>query len=242
ETLGDLVQKRGPLPVAEAVSRVLDVIEGLQEAHRCGLIHRDVKPSNCFLDGDGRVKVGDFGLCKEQLGDGQVTQSGAFLGTLLYAAPEQIRNDRVDARADVYSVAATLYYLLTGWAPFQDGEDDPAATLARTMTDPLRPMRRLRPALPATLDEVVLKGLARARERRWASLEELRLALLPFVPGSHSLGDVGRRTAAYLLDIVLLLPFELGMLAAAHRLLGWTGHGLRLAPLGVDVLVGLIYF
>ena len=73
---------------------ILDVIEGLQEAHRVGVIHRDVKPSNCFLDEDGRVKVGDFGLAKSLIGPDQLTQSGAFLGTLLFASPEQIRNDQ----------------------------------------------------------------------------------------------------------------------------------------------------
>src|SRR5207237_10475732 len=112
QTLADHVAKNGPLSPQEAVSRILDVIEGLQEAHRCGLIHRDVKPSNCFLDAAGSVKVGDFGLSKSLVQDGRLTQTGAFLGRMLFAAPEQIRNEVVDQQADVYSVAATLYFLL----------------------------------------------------------------------------------------------------------------------------------
>src|SRR5262249_58012761 len=95
---------------------------------------------------------------------------------------------------DVYSVSATLYYLLTGKAPFEG--DDAAATLARTVTDPLTPMRAHRPELPRTLDEVVRRGLARPRSQRWQSLDELRRALLPFVPGPPSLGGLGWRFGA----------------------------------------------
>jgi len=90
-TLKELVAEHGPLPPEEAVAKILDVIDGLQEAHRLGVIHRDVKPSNCFLAPDGRVKIGDFGLAKQLLCDAHLTQSGTFLGTPLFASPEQIR-------------------------------------------------------------------------------------------------------------------------------------------------------
>ncbi len=238
-TLADVVHQEGPLSVSAAVTRILDVIEGLQEAHRCGLIHRDVKPSNCFLDADDRVKVGDFGLSKSLLHDGQLTQTGSFLGTLLYAAPEQIRNEPIDLRADVYSVAATLYFLLTGRAPFQT-DDDPAATLARTMTDPLTPPRTLRPDLPTTLDEVVLKGLARPRDKRWASLEELRLALLPFVPGPHATPGLGVRTAACLLDAALLKPLGLTVLSLITQAPAWLAAFTARRLPGAVSLVGML--
>lgn len=221
--LHDLVGERGPLPVREAVSLILDVIEGLQEAHRRGVIHRDVKPSNCFLTEDGRVKVGDFGLAKSLIGPEFLTRSGAFLGTLLFASPEQIRNEPLNAQTDVYSVCATLYFLLTGRAPFQSSDADPAATLARTVSDPLTPMRYHRPDLPRAIDEIAERGLARSRAQRWRSLEELRLALLPFVSVSHSLDEVGWRACAYLFDLLMLIPIEFGL-----------QHGLRLG--GIDGL------
>src|SRR5262249_2379321 len=96
QTLEDLVREKEPLPPAEAVARVLDVIDGLREVHRLGLIHRDVKPSNCFLDAEGGVKVGDFGLSKALAGEVRLTRTGSFLGTPLYASPEQVRAERLD--------------------------------------------------------------------------------------------------------------------------------------------------
>ncbi len=201
-TLKDLVDKQGPLPPEQAVAKILDVIEGLQEAHRLGVIHRDVKPSNCFLTADDRVKIGDFGLSKSLVGDSHLTRTGAFVGTPLFASPEQIRRDAVDQQTDVYSVAATLYFLLTGRAPFEGG--DAAATLARIVGDPPPPMRNYRPEILLGLDRVVLRGLERHRERRWRSLDELREALLPFVPGHLSIGGMGVRFGAYLIDYFFL--------------------------------------
>jgi hypothetical protein len=203
-TLKDLVDKEGPLPPADAVAKALDAIEGLQEAHRLGVIHRDVKPSNCFLEPDGRVKVGDFGLAKSLAAGSHLTRTGAFLGTPLFASPEQIRKDPLDAQTDVYSVAATLYFLLTGRAPFES--NDAAATMARIVSDPAPPVQSLRPEVPAALDRVLLRGLERLRERRWRDLEEFRQALLPFVPGRASPAGLRLRLGAYLID---LAPFVL---------------------------------
>jgi eukaryotic-like serine/threonine-protein kinase len=211
-TLKDLVDERGPLTIHDALLKILDVIDGLREAHRLGVIHRDVKPSNCFLEANGRVKIGDFGLSRSLLADSTLTQTGAFLGTPLFSSPEQIRKDPLDQQTDVYSVAATLYFLLTGQAPFQ-GSGDPAAILARVVCDPPPPARTLRPEIPAGLDRVLVRGLERQRERRWRSLDQLREALLPFVPGHLSMGGMGARLGAYLIDYFLLslLTFPLSL-------------------------------
>src|SRR5581483_9703647 len=165
ETLRDLVECRGPLPPLEAVAKILDVIEGLIEAHRLGILHRDVKPSNCFLMPDGRVKVGDFGLSKSLTGDTSLTQTGAFLGTVLFASPEQVRGEGLGYASDVYSVCATLYFLLTGQAPFQ--HSNPGAVLAKVVSEDPRPIRQLRPDVSRRLERVVLKGLERDKDRRW---------------------------------------------------------------------------
>jgi hypothetical protein len=240
--LDDLVRQQGPLPVAEAVAKILDVIEGLQEAHRLGVIHRDVKPSNCFLDEDERVKVGDFGLAKSLVGPEHLTRSGSFLGTILFASPEQIRNEPVNHQTDVYSVCATLYYLLTGRAPFQD--DDPAAALAKTVSDPTTSMRKWRKDVPRTLDEVVLCGLTRQRGRRWQNLDELRLALLPFVEGPHSIAEMGWRCSAYLFDLVLLIPLELLVRKLLQTIFpAIQGEATALfVSLGISLGCGVLYF
>jgi hypothetical protein len=205
-TLKDLVEKQGPLVPVNAIAKILDVIEGLQEAHRLGVIHRDVKPSNCFLEANGRVKVGDFGLAKSLAEDGHLTKSGSFLGTPLFASPEQIRKEPLDPQTDVYSVAATLYFLLTGQAPFQS--NDMAAVVARIVSDTAPSICSIRPHVPAALDKVVLRGLERNRERRWRDLEEFRRALRPFLPVSLSRAGMGLRLGAFLLDWTLLvLPF-----------------------------------
>ncbi len=203
-TLMDLVRRQGPLSPQEAVTKIMDVIEGLTEAHECGVIHRDVKPSNCFLEPGGRVKVGDFGLAKSLLVDGNLTKTGTFMGTLFFASPEQVRGEPVDQQTDVYSVAATLYYVLTGKSPFQSS--DAAATVAKIVSEPLKPMRSIRPELPAALDKVVQRGLERDRKRRFKDLEEFRAALLPFIPGRLSMGSMGLRFAAYLVDWLLFAP------------------------------------
>jgi hypothetical protein len=262
-TLADLVREKGPLPVDEALRKIFDVIEGLQEAHQLGLVHRDVKPSNCFLDNGGRVKVGDFGLSRSLVGDSHMTRTGTFLGTPLFAAPEQIKRETVDAQSDLYSVAATLYFLLTGQAPFQTG--DPMATMARVVSDNPPTMRNLRPNLPKALDKVVLRGLERDRKRRWRSLEEFRNRLAVFLPVEPSVSGLGLRFCAAIIDLSLvhapynalvavarILPrgplqiltynlMALGIFVAYFGLLeGWLGCGLgkRLLRLRVGTISG----
>jgi hypothetical protein len=206
-TLDDLVRTKGPLPPEEAIVKILDVIDGLREAHRLGLVHRDVKPSNCFLEADGRVKVGDFGLARSLMDDSKLTKTGTFIGTPLFASPEQIKMEAVDAQSDLYSVAATLYFLLTGRPPFQAG--DMMATMARIVSDDVPPMRSLRPELSKALDKTVLRGLERDRKRRYKDLGEFRQALLGFLPARPSAVGTGLRFLAYILDSVLLAAIGL---------------------------------
>lgn len=232
-TLSDLVRKNGPLSVDEAAAKIADVIDGLCEAHRLGLVHRDVKPSNCFLQSDGRVKIGDFGLSKSlsRPGDGSggderhqtLTRTGAFLGTPLYAAPEQVKGEKVDQQADVYAVCATLYFLLTGQAPFE-GTGDAMSVMARIVADDPKPMRTLRPHLPAALDQIVLKGLARDKRQRWRNLELLRQALSPFLPQRFGYVGLGLRAGAMVIDSlvsgILSGLSQLGLLVTMHLLVG----------------------
>jgi serine/threonine protein kinase len=202
DTLKDLVDRRKSIPAPEAIRLILDVIDGLQEAHRLGVIHRDVKPSNCFVLPDGRVKVGDFGLSKSLGSAAQLTTSGAFLGTVLYASPEQIKGEPVDFASDVYSVCATLYHLLAGRAPFH--HENPTAVLAKIISEDPPDVRSVNSTVPADLAYVVHRGLERDRARRYATLTELRAALVALVPEQLTFGGLGVRVGAYLLDELIV--------------------------------------
>jgi len=220
QTLKDMVDLSGPLPVVAAVGRIFDVIEGLGEAHRLGVIHRDVKPSNCFLTDDDRVKVGDFGLSKSLVSDSaekqQLTNTGAFLGTVLYASPEQIRGEPVGYDSDVYAVCATLYFLLAGRAPYQ--HESITAALAKAVSEPPPPLRARRPDVPRELERVILRGLDRVRDRRFQSVDELRDALEDVRPDTQRPARVRNLCLAYLLDLFILAFF--GMLfGLVHELI-----------------------
>jgi uncharacterized RDD family membrane protein YckC len=224
DTVKDLIDRRGPLPPREAIPLILDVIDGLQEAHRFGVIHRDVKPSNCFLTTDGRVKVGDFGLSKSLQASAQLTQSGAFLGTVLYASPEQIRGEPVEYASDVYSVCATLYHMLAGRPPFQ--HENITAALAKIISEDAPPLRSVRPDVPRALAKVVERGLERDRNRRWQTLDELRAALAALVPSHLTYGGLTVRVTAYLLDEFFVRLFLVLPLAAVlHALTGAQAAG-----------------
>jgi hypothetical protein len=243
QTLKDLVDARGPLPFEEAVAHALDVVDGLAEVHLLGMIHRDVKPSNCFLTADGRVKVGDFGLSKSLAGpqSAHLTGSGAFLGTILFASPEQIRGEPLDYASDVYSVCATLYYLLCGEAPFH--HDSPTAALAKAISEDPPSICKRRPDVPRDVERVVMRGLARDRERRWRSLDELREALVAVLPSRQTPARPRALIGAYLLDMLVLFLFVLMPLEATRLAMGWHAPklgGVTIEPLGWALTI--VYF
>jgi uncharacterized RDD family membrane protein YckC len=203
-TLKDRVTERGPLPPAEAVSAILDIIGGLDAAQAAGVLHRDIKPSNCFLDNEGSVKVGDFGLSISTLARDvrhELTNS-AFEGTPQFAPPEQLRGEPLDVRADIYAVGATLYYLLTGQTPFD--AHDLRELVQRVTTDPPKSPRLIRPQISSGLASVVLRCLSKEASGRPASYAELADELRPF-----SLLDIvpagpGLRFLAGVVDSVLI--------------------------------------
>ncbi|MFO0802764.1 MAG: protein kinase [Gemmataceae bacterium] len=212
-TLKDLVDASGPLPVNEALAHILDVLDGLAEAHRLGVIHRDVKPSNCFLTADERVKVGDFGLSKS-LGDSRdrhLTQSGTFLGTVLFASPEQIRGEPLSYASDIYSLCATLYYLLCAEAPYH--HESATAALAKAISEPPPSICEKRLDVPRAVERLVMRGLERDADRRWQSLDDLREAVVDLLPARQTPARPRAIIGAYILDYLLLLlvleiPYE----------------------------------
>ncbi|MHC4089306.1 MAG: protein kinase domain-containing protein [Planctomycetota bacterium] len=221
-TLKDQLKKRGPLPVAEAVDAILDVISGLESALAGGVLHRDIKPSNCFVCPDGSVKVGDFGLSVSTLAktDTFVTAHGMIMGTPAFASPEQLRGDELDVRADVYSVGATLFTLLTNRAPFEG--DNAVQVVANAVNQDPTPLTELREEVPPGLERLVTRCLAKEPGGRYADYTALRNALLPFSSKEPEPASMTVRASAGWIDylIAFLPPYvTLMFLVGAEELL-----------------------
>jgi hypothetical protein len=209
-TLQKRVSSTGPLPVGEAVDSVLQIVAGLESAQRVGVLHRDVKPSNCFVEADGTVKIGDFGLSISTLlrTEPSLTATGSFLGTPAFSSPEQLRGDELTVRSDIYAVGVTLYYLLTGRHPFAGGNMVQllATVLERRPDSPAK----WRPRLPQELCRAVLRCLEKDPDRRFRNYDELRAALLPYSSTAPTPATLGWRFVASCLDALLLsLPQQL---------------------------------
>lgn len=198
QTLEDVIRRGEPIPIETCVRWTLDLLEGLEAAHRAGVLHRDIKPSNCFVTTDGRVKVGDFGLSRSLERDVQLTQSGQFIGSPLYASPEQIRGRAFDGRSDIYSCAATLYALLTGKSPFTGS--NVGEVLARILSESPPAPSSIRPAIPRALDRVVQRAMERDPERRPRDIQAFREMLEPFASTTTRAASLLRRFGAYMVD------------------------------------------
>lgn len=216
-TLRQLLDERGALDPATTRRIGLRLLDALEAAHRAGLVHRDVKPSNVLLCTDGRVKIADFGIAKAD-DQTELTRDGALVGTASYLAPEQLTGGEVDGRADLYSLGLVLYECLTGRLPFQ-GDTGAAVALARLHHDPLDP-RRLRANVPPALASAIMRALARDPDQRFPSAAAFRAALLetserpapqavPTAPrsGAHSAPapSFGRSERRWLLPALLIL-------------------------------------
>src|SRR5580704_7805809 len=184
--LAEAVEKGGAMPIARAVSYVLQACEALAEAHALGIVHRDLKPANLFLarrpGRDSIVKVLDFGISKtNEKGPSGLTQTSAVMGSPYYMAPEQMMSSKdVDARADIWALGIILYELLAGAPPFV-AETMPEIVFMVTQRDP-PPLATKRPDLPVALADIVARCLIRDPTQRYANVARLASALAPFGP------------------------------------------------------------
>jgi hypothetical protein len=223
-TLKDRVSADGPMPPSAAVSAVLDIIGGLDAAQAAGILHRDIKPSNCFVDADGAVKVGDFGLSISTLTRDvrHELATAGFEGTPQFAAPEQLRGEPLDVRADIYAVGATLYYLLTGRPPLD--APDLRELVSKVASEKPASPRVLRRDIPRGLAAVVLRCLAKAPAGRPQSYAELADLLRPYVSADEVPSPLGARFIAWIADSVIVSILTWLLLSSA-----WT-VGVTLAP------------
>lgn len=163
-----------PLPLERAVNIGAQILAGLEYAHRSGLIHRDIKPQNVLLTGDGTVKVTDFGIAKS-VSDLSLTDAGMALGTAHYFSPEQAKGERVTPQSDIYALGVTLFEMITGRLPF---ESENAVGLAyKHIGEPPPSPRSLNPNVPLRLEAIVLKALAKDPTQRYSSAAEMERTL-----------------------------------------------------------------
>ena len=241
-SLKDRIDAHGPMPAATAVDAILQVIEGLEATANAGVLHRDVKPSNCFVSHDGSIKVGDFGLSipTNASAEGQLTFGGVVLGTPMFASPEQIMGKALDLRSDIYSTVVTLYFLLTGRPPFV-GESLPEVIGSVITRWPPAPSRVVS-GLSLDLDRIVQRGLEKEPRQRYQSYDDLRRALLPHSSQGFTPASLHARLLASIADQALYsLPFVLAMpyaFAPSNDLLSRQES----ANLIIESVTGLIYF
>ncbi|MGZ5325414.1 MAG: Stk1 family PASTA domain-containing Ser/Thr kinase [Solirubrobacterales bacterium] len=171
DSLKDLINQG--MTVAAAVEVTRQVLEAEKFAHKKGIVHRDIKPHNVLIDGDGRAKVADFGIARA--GSSEITQTGSIMGTAQYLSPEQAQGKDVTEASDIYSTGVVLYEALTGEVPF-DADSPVAVALKQVQETPRRP-GTLNPEVPPALDAVVMRALAKDPERRFKNARAFSNAL-----------------------------------------------------------------
>ncbi len=193
--LGRRLAREGRLEPAAAAALIAQVGSGLDAIHAAGLVHRDVKPANVLLGetgGEDHAYITDFGVARNVSTESGLTQTGRFVGTLDYVAPEQISGGAVDARADVYALGCLLFKLLTGEVPYpRDGE---AARLYAHLNDPPPAPSLHATAVPMALDDVAIRAMSKTPEDRYPSAGDLGRAAVAALSGSHP--DLPERTVA----------------------------------------------
>ncbi|QVL32597.1 serine/threonine protein kinase [Telmatocola sphagniphila] len=185
--LFELVKKSGALPVASACEYILQAAMGLQHAYERGMVHRDIKPANLLLNKTGTVKILDMGLARidtaTSADETRLTTEGITFGTPDFISPEQCRNPRdVDIRSDIYALAASLYYLLTGSPMYPTGT--PAQKMIAHNTEPIPTVDRI--DMPAGLPEIITKALAKDPALRYQTPVEFAEALKPYAPRTNT--------------------------------------------------------
>jgi beta-lactam-binding protein with PASTA domain len=184
-----------PIPVDEAIGYARQILSALRFAHRKGIVHRDIKPHNALIDDDGRVKVTDFGIARAGAAS-QMTEAGSIIGTAQYLSPEQARGGVIDHRSDLYSVGVVLYELLTGTVPFTG--DTPVEIAMKHLSHVPEPPSAKRPDLPKSLDQVVLRALAKDPEERYGSAEEMDAELARVAEGLPVTSETAEAATAVL--------------------------------------------
>lgn len=228
--LDTLLEERGPLPPREAARLLLPVVRALEHAHREGFVHRDVKPENILVDGQGEAYLTDFGLALDLSEASRLTRSNQSVGTPAFMAPEQLRGRHDDPRVDIYALGATLYEVLTGRVPF--AAESFADLVDRVLLEDPPPPRALRPSISRDLEAIVLKCLEKDPAARYPSAGALADDLERFLEGRA----VEAGPPSWARRLARRLRRQRTLVAGALVALAGLGGGLFLA-LGVEAEV-----
>jgi urea transport system substrate-binding protein len=255
ESLNERITRAGPLPWPEAVRIGREVCDGLAAAHAQGLIHRDVKPANIWLEAPaGRVKLLDFGLARAAGSRTDLTQTGKVVGSPEYMSPEQAQGDVLDPRTDLFSLGAVLYMMCTGRMPFQG--DSVMAVLYALGTRTPKPVRDLKPDVPPALAALVDRLLEKEREKRPGSALEVRRALDAVESGSSGQTASEAKSSTWTVPVApaprrrrpWLVAAAVAALVAGAAALAWSAFGPKggggqqaVAPSGPPVKVGVLH-
>lgn len=177
QTLKEMINSQGPLPIAEATRIAVEILAALSHAHNNRIVHRDIKPHNILIARDGRVKVTDFGIARATTTD-TVTHTGSIMGSAHYFSPEQANGQPTDEKSDIYSTGIVLYEMVTGVVPFQG--DSPISVALKHIRDRVMPPSQRNSEVPAELDQIILRALEKDQEDRYPSADAMREVLEQF--------------------------------------------------------------
>jgi eukaryotic-like serine/threonine-protein kinase len=192
-TLDTMLERRGGLPIHEAVSYLKQACQGLQAAHQAGVVHRDIKPANLMITPGGKIKIMDFGIARTG-GMAGLTQSGMFMGTPRYISPEMARGAGADIRSDLYALGLLTYEMLTGKPPFD--ADNPWAVLRLQLEENPPPLHQVRPEVPAWLEAIVNRAISKDPAHRFQDPAEMLAAVEQQTAAPRGMTAIAPRSAA----------------------------------------------
>ena len=241
-TLLDKIKSEGKLSFTKSVDIILQIIDGLSAAHAIGILHRDIKTSNCFIDADGTVKIGDYGLSISTKGhESRQFDEKTFMGTPMFAPPEQLRGGDLTVRSDIYSIGATLYTILAGNPPFV--AKDTIHLVSKVLESPPPDLKEIRPDIPNDLAEIVGRCLEKSPEDRFAGCKELKSAILPFSSRGKIAAQPLQKMIAGMIDMALLgIPYLIISKLISDHYDGETELKFQMAFLITTMIISIAWF